>query len=111
MFYKKLKRCRAIWLLLAVFIIPAMSSIAQAQTPVPLKWFEVETPGIQGNIIVTPSEVSKIAVGSGDIIYAIDSENGMVYRSDNGGQTSDNITQGLLNAGAVLPASEIAVAP
>ena len=88
----------------------AVSQPAQAQSQAILKWAEVDTPGAKGNVIVTPSEVSRIAAGRGDILYAIDSEWDKVYRSDNGGLTWTDITRGLQNAGAALPASEVAVA-
>jgi hypothetical protein len=110
---RKLRHCLAGLLLLAMLVNIAVSppAQAQAQSPAILKWTEVDTPGAKGEVIVTPSEVSRIAAGRGDILYAIDSENSKVYRSDNGGLTWTNITRGLLTAGAVLPASEIAVAP
>ncbi len=97
--------------MLAMLVELAMSPQAQAQEQPPaiLKWTEVDTPGAKGNVIVTPSEVSRIAAGRGDILYAIDSENNKVYRSDNGGLTWTDITRGL--PPDELPASEIAVAP
>ncbi len=105
----KLRHCLVGLLLLAMLVELAMSPLAQAQSTAILKWAEVYTPGIKGNVIVTPSEVSRIAVGRGDILYAIDSENDKVYRSDNGGLTWTDITRGL--PAGELPASEVAVAP
>jgi hypothetical protein len=98
-------------LLLAMLVNVAVPPLAQAQSAAILRWAEVYTPGKRGEVIVSPSEVSRIAVGRGDIIYAIDSEYDNVYRSDNGGLTWTEITRGLQNAGAGLPAREIAVAP
>lgn len=105
-----LKPCLAGFLLLVTLLNIVVSSPVEAQVPA-LKWAQVDTPGAKGGVIVRGSEVSKIAVGRGDIIYAIDSAYGRVYRSDNGGLTWSDITRGLQNAGAMLPASEIAVAP
>jgi len=97
--------------LLAILAILAVPPLAQAQSPAVLKWAEVGKPGAKGKVIVTPSEVSRIVAGRGDILYAIDSENSKVYRSDNGGLSWTDITSSLVAAGAVLPASEIAVTP
>lgn len=77
----------------------------------PLKWNVVEAPGRRGCIIMLDSEVSRIAVGRGGIIYAIDSRKGRVYRSENGGATWVDITVSLVAAGVDLPAREVAVCP
>lgn len=74
-----------------------------------LQWTKIDMPGLDGNI-VSPSEVSEIAVGLNGTIYAIDSENSKVYRSSNAGVTWEDITSRLVDAGAVLPASKIAIA-
>ncbi len=108
--HEKLKACLAIFTLPVMLVILVVSPPAKAQVPA-LKWTQVDAPGAKGCIIVQGSEVSRIAVGRGDIIYAIDSEYKRVYRSDNGGLTWNDITRGLYHAGAVLPASEIAVSP
>ena len=108
--YMKLKHCLG-FLLLAILLTLFVPPLAQAESLAILKWAEVDTPEAKGNVIVTPAEVSRIAVGRGDILYAIDSENSKVYRSGNGGLTWTDITSGLLAASAVLPAREVAVAP
>ena len=107
---RKLRHCLVGLLLLTVSIGLAASPLAQAQSSAILKWAEADTPGAKGEVIVTPSEVSRIAAGRGDVLYAIDNWYSKVYRSDNGGLTWSDITRGLLTAGAVLSASEIAVA-
>lgn len=89
-----------------VFI--AASPLAQAQSSAVLKWAEVDKPSINGEIIVAPSEVNRIAA-SHDVVYAVDTANSRVHRSNNGGLTFTDITN-TLPAG-VLPAQEIAVAP
>lgn len=108
-----MKRRRAyILLLLAVLLLSAVfvPYSAQADTAA-LEWTSVDKPGTSGNIVVTPSEVSEIAVGSNGTLYAIDSENSKVYRSLNAGGSWEDITRWLVDAGAELPASKIAVAP
>ena len=95
-------------LILCALLVPAS---AQAQSQAILRWAEAGKPGIEGNVIASPSEVSEIAIGPGDVFYAIDSENARVYRSPNAGVTWEDITSGLIMAGAVLPATRIAVAP
>ncbi|MFH1169157.1 MAG: hypothetical protein V1691_00545, partial [Chloroflexota bacterium] len=76
-----------------------------------LQWLPVDKPGLSGDIVVSPSEVSQIAVGGNGTIYALDSANSRVYKSSNSGATWDDITSRLVGAGAVLPASRIAIAP
>ncbi len=81
-----------------------------------LEWIEIGKPGPSGNIVVSPSEVSEIAVGRRGTIYALDSsENSSkpskVYQSLNDGATWEDITSRIANAGAGLPATMIAIAP
>jgi len=95
-------------LLLSAVLVPS-SVEAGAQA---LEWTEVGKPGDYDNLVVSPSEVSEIAIGSSGILYAIDSsENSKVYRSLDGGVSWEDITTYLVKAGAGLPASKIAVAP
>jgi len=75
-----------------------------------LKWAGVDKPSINGEIIVTPSEVNRI-VASHDVVYAVDTANSRVHRSNNGGLTFTDITNALSSSDAQLPAQEIAVAP
>ncbi len=94
-------------LLLSAWLIP---SPAQAESAA-LEWAKIDKPGDTGNLVVSPSEVSEIAVGRNDVLYAIDSQNSKVYRSLNAGVTWIDITSYLVVAGVELPASNIAVAP
>ena len=96
-------------LLLATWLVP---SSAQAGTKA-LEWTKVDKPGEDEdkNIVVSPSEVSEIAVGSDGVLYVTDSENSKVYRSLNAGVTWEDITDYLVDAGAGLPAGKVAVAP
>jgi photosystem II stability/assembly factor-like uncharacterized protein len=98
--------------LLAVLLLSAALAPSLAQAgPVALKWTSVDKPGMTDNIVVSPSEVSEIAIGSNGVLYAIDSENSAVYRSLDAGVSWEDITDHLVGAGADLPASKIAVAP
>jgi photosystem II stability/assembly factor-like uncharacterized protein len=98
-------------ILLAVLVLLAMLVPLTAQADSALKWEEVDKPGISGNVIVSPSEVSETAVGSSGVLYAIDSADSKIYRSLDGGVTFEDITDKLEGEGAGLPASKIAVAP
>ena len=106
-----MKRRRA-YILLAVLLLSAVfvPYPAQADTAA-LEWTSVDKPGTSGNIVVTPSEVSEIAIGDDGVLYAIDSENSRAYRYLNAGLSWEDITRWLVDAGAELPASKIAVAP
>ena len=84
---------------------------AQAQSQATCRWAEAGKPGAAGNVIVSPSEVSGIAIGKGSVFYAIDSANKKVYRSQNAGIGWEDITSYLNAAAAVLPVTRIAVAP
>ena len=68
----------AFWLLSAWLVPSPVQAGSNA-----LEWREIEKPGEDGNLVVSPSEVSEIAVGRDDVIYAVDSENSKVYRSLN----------------------------
>ncbi len=105
-------RFRTIYLLLAVLLLGAalFPSVTAAKHPA-LEWNSINTPGQDDNIIVSPSEVSDIAAGSGGIIYAIDSDFSGVYRSDDAGISWEEIDDALVEAGATLPANKIAIAP
>ena len=94
-------------LLLGAALVPAT---AGAEQPA-LEWDSINAPGKNDNTVVSPSEVSDIAVGSGGIVYAIDGEYSGVYRSNDAGISWEEIGDALTDAGAVLPASFIAIAP
>jgi len=93
-------------LLLLVCLIPF-----PAQADSALKWIEVDKPGTSGNVVVSPSEVSEVAIGGNGVLYAVDSPNSRVYRSLNAGVTWEDITGYLVRDGAGLPAGKIAIAP
>ena len=94
-------------LLLMLPLLAALApSLAQAE-PAALEWTPVDKPGQEGNIVVSPSEVSEIAIGSAGVLYAIDSENSKVYRSLDAGVSWEDITSPLSEAGVELPASKI----
>ena len=93
-------------LLSTVFVAEPFRADAAA-----LEWEQVDSPGMADNIVVSPSEVSDIAIGQNGILYAIDSENSQVYRSLDAGMSWEEISSALSKAGADLPASKITVAP
>jgi photosystem II stability/assembly factor-like uncharacterized protein len=99
--------------LLAVLLLSAWLMPFPAQAgPTALEWEALDKPGVTGNLVVTPSEVSEIAIGSDGVFYVADSENSNFYRSLDGGVTWEDITSHLVNDGVELgPASKIAVAP
>ena len=97
--------------LLAVLLLSAALVPCTVQAETALEWIEVDKPGLEGNVVVSPSEVSEIAIGSNGVLYALDSENSKVYRSLDAGVSWEDITTHLVDAGAKLPASKIAVAP
>ncbi len=73
----------------------------------------MDTPSEEGNVVVSPSEINAIVVGSDDeTFYAIDIPNGTVYKSTDSGVTwEDGLTDAITDEGATLPAWDIAVAP
>jgi photosystem II stability/assembly factor-like uncharacterized protein len=94
-------------LLLVLLAMPGMTSAA---VPI-LEWTEVDTPGDNDLTVVTPSEVTGIAAGRNGVLYAIDGENGRVYRSLEYSLDWEDITKYLEREGATLPATMVAVAP
>jgi len=97
--------------LLAVLLLSAVLVPSPAQADSVLEWAEVDKPGEEGNIVVSPSEVSEIAIGDDGVLYASDSENSRAYRSLDAGASWEDITRWLVDADAELPTSKIAVAP
>lgn len=67
-------------LLLCTTLVPL-----PAQADSALKWEDIDKPGTNGNVVVSPSEVSEIAIGSSGVLYVIDSANSALYRSLDGG--------------------------
>jgi len=108
----KIRYSCACGLLIALILcVPSVPVSAQVESQAILRWAEAGKPRAEDNVITSPSEVSKIAIGSGGVFYAIDGENAKVYRSSNAGVTWEDITSRLTIAGVVLPATRITVAP
>lgn len=82
-------------------------------SPDKAKWSIVDTPSEEGAVVVSPSEINALAIGSdNETFYAIDIPNGKVYKSIDGGVTWDDDLTAALNAtGANLSAWDVAVAP
>ena len=66
--------------LLAVLLLCAVLVPFPVQADTALEWAVVDKPGDESNTVVTPSEVSEIAIGNSGVFYAIDSENSRIYR-------------------------------
>jgi photosystem II stability/assembly factor-like uncharacterized protein len=98
--------CGLLMLLLCATLAPV-----PAQADPALKWEDIDKPGTNGNVVVSPSEVSEIAIGGSGVLYAVDSANSAIYRSLDGGVTWEDITDKLVGEGAGLPYGKIAVAP
>jgi hypothetical protein len=95
-------------LLLSALLAPLHTQAASEA----LEWTAVGKPGDYSNLVVTPSEVSEIAIGRDSVFYVADSENAKFYRSLDGGVTWEDITSHLVNDGVEIGlASKIAVAP
>ena len=69
---------------------------------------EVITPAVSTLLIVPNSDVSRIAVAYNNTIYAVDSPNARLYKSDHGGIGWTDISRSL---GAAAPWTELAIAP
>ena len=77
-------------------------------TPKPEEKTETITPVASTLLIIPNSDVSHIAVGYDNTIYALDSPHGRLYKSDHGGYGWTDISRGL---GAAAPWTELAIAP
>jgi len=106
-------------LLVLALLLSSISSVSikpVSANPGKLAWSIVDTPSLANNIIVSPSEVNVIAIGSDDrTFYAVDIPNipnSRLYKSTDGGVTWPNELSGyLIAAGANLPVWNLAVAP
>ena len=86
---------------------PASVKFTIAITP-PEEKPEVITPTVSTLLIVPGSDVNHIAVAYDNTVYAIDSPNAKIYKSDHGGIGWTDISKGL---GAAAPWGGLAIAP
>jgi hypothetical protein len=77
-------------------------------TPKPEEKTETVTPVVSTLLIVPNSDVSHIAVGYDNTIYALDSPHARLYKSDHSGYGWTDISRGL---GAAAPWTALAIAP
>ncbi len=103
-------------LLIAALLLGLISPInvkPASAHPGKLMWSIVDTPSPENNIIVNPSEVNVIAIGSDDsTFYAVDIPNSDVRKSTDGGVTwTVDLVGNLTAAGANLPVWNLAIAP
>ncbi|MFW6056633.1 MAG: hypothetical protein ACOC9B_04930, partial [Chloroflexota bacterium] len=92
-------------------LAPASDVHAQIES---LVWSTVRTPSDDDFVVVSPSEVNVLELGSSTTWYASDISNSVLYRSDDGGLSwQDDIRDNLLDAdpAPTLPVWDIAVAP
>jgi hypothetical protein len=99
-------------LLLFSFISPANVRLVSADPGI-LAWTVIDTPSSQNNVVVSPSEINALAIGSGGLtFYAVDIPERKLYKSGDGGITWQNeLSTQLIAAGALMPVWNIAVAP
>jgi hypothetical protein len=107
-------------ILLIALIAPLAYTKYALANPGLLMWSTVDTPSAVNNIIVSPSEINSIAIGSdGHTFYAVDipdtngsGSQGRLYKSTDGGVTwPQDLSAHLLSAGAFMPVWNIAIAP
>ncbi|MCJ7514664.1 MAG: hypothetical protein MUO89_01675 [Dehalococcoidia bacterium] len=91
-----------------VDLTPASVKFTIATPKPPEEKTETVTPVISTLLIVPNSDVSHIAVGYDNTIYALDSPHARLYKSDHGGYGWTDISRGL---GAAAPWTELAIAP
>ncbi|MGB8706828.1 MAG: hypothetical protein WCD72_02605 [Dehalococcoidia bacterium] len=110
--------------ILSLILLSSLISLANVKPvsadPGKMIWTAIDTPSPLNNIIVSPSEINVIAIGSDDnTFYAVDiSDNntagnhGRLYKSGDGGVTwQTELSAQLIAAGAFMPVWNIAVAP
>ena len=91
-----------------VDLTPASVRFTVAIPKPPTEKIETVTPVVSTLFIVPNSDVSHIAVGYDNTIYALDSPHARLYKSDHGGFGWTDISRGL---GAAAPWTELAIAP
>jgi hypothetical protein len=105
-----LSRNRIVSALVLLSLLAALVYVRPASAdPGFLLWTAIDTPSTLNNVIVTPSEINAISIGSDDrTFYAVDIPDGILYKSEDGGITWPNA---LSVTGATTPVWNIAVAP
>ncbi len=91
-----------------VDLTPAYFKFTIATPKPPEEKTETVTPVVSTLFIVPDSDVSHIAVGYDNTIYALDSPHARLYKSDHGGYGWTDISREL---GASAPWTELAIAP
>ncbi len=100
-------------ILLFLVLSADVSTLAAVVDSQVLKWALISTPSNEGKVIVSPSEVHRIAIGSDrKTFYALDIANKAIYKSFDGGITwRDKIGNYLKAAGASFPVWDLVIAP
>jgi len=106
-----LNKCRVIAALMLgmVLLIVLMPCPGQAGR---MLWSTVDTPSGLFNTIVSPSEISSIAMSTdGRTFYTADTANSKLYRSDDAGISWMELSRYLVSSGAALPVWNITMSP
>ena len=105
--------CTACFLAVTVVVLPLISPMRAAAAPAILQWAIVDTPSQDYNVVVSPSEVNRLALGpDSSTMYAVDIPNGKLYRSADAGVTwDDEVIDPLRTAGAQFPVWDVVIAP
>lgn len=111
-------------ILLVLVLLSSMMSLVDVKSvsanPGLLMWTTVDTPSSLNDVIVSPSEINFMSIGSDDhTFYAVDIPDidtsgflGRLYKSGDGGITwQQELSAQLIAAGAAMPVWNIAVAP
>lgn len=100
-------------MVLLLCLVPRSGIKPALASPALLAWSAVETPSSQGNIVVSPSEINVMVIGSDDLtFYALDIPDRKLFKSGDGGITWPNdLSAQLIIAGAAMPIWNFAVAP
>jgi hypothetical protein len=105
---------RVILSLVLLFSLISLAKVKPVSAdPGKMIWTAIDTPSPLSNVIVSPSELNVISIGSDDhTFYAVDSSRGRLYKSSDGGITwQTELSAQLMTAGAFMPVWNIAVAP
>ncbi len=98
-------------LLMVLVVLPITLPVSYANAG-EMQWSVINTPDVDDNVILSPSEISFMAISHNGLTFFIsDVAHNRLYKSKDGGRSWVDISGYLSSAGASLPAWNIAVAP